>query len=77
VLTVDSEGFPRTGWTLVLEAGQGHRQALEQLCRAYWTAYRSDQRLNATSPEVDDVSQLRIGSKTASTGAVVIPSLLR
>lgn len=36
-LTVDSEGFPRTGWTLVLEAGQGGRQALEQLCRAYWT----------------------------------------
>jgi DNA-directed RNA polymerase specialized sigma24 family protein len=35
-LTVDSEGFPRTHWSLVLEAGQGDREALERLCGAYW-----------------------------------------
>jgi len=34
--TVDSEGYPRTHWSLVLEAGQGDREALERLCGAYW-----------------------------------------
>jgi len=35
-LTVDSEGFPNTRWSLVLEAGEGGREALERLCEAYW-----------------------------------------
>jgi len=35
-LTVDSEGFPCTHWSLVLEAGQGGQEALERLCEAYW-----------------------------------------
>ena len=35
-LTVDSEGFPRTRWSLVLQAGQGGREALEKFCGAYW-----------------------------------------
>ena len=35
-LTVDSEGFPSTHWSLVLEAGQGGQEALERLCEAYW-----------------------------------------
>jgi RNA polymerase sigma-70 factor (ECF subfamily) len=35
-LTLDSEGFPRTQWSLLLKAGQGGRQELEQFCNAYW-----------------------------------------
>jgi len=57
VLTVDSEGFPRTGWTLVLEAGQGGRQALEQLCSAYWTPLYAFARRRGSDSEAaqDDV----------------------
>ena len=35
-LTIDSEGFPRTHWSLLLKAGQGGRQELELFCSAYW-----------------------------------------
>jgi len=50
-LTVDSEGFPRTRWSLVLEAGKGGREALERLCGAYWMPLYAFARRRGNSEE--------------------------
>ena len=32
----DRDPFPGTRWSMVLGAGEGERDALEQLCQKYW-----------------------------------------
>ncbi len=56
-------GFPTTHWTRVLDAGRGEtdlsRQALEDLCRIYWTPLYAFLRRQGQSP--DDAKDLTQG----------------
>jgi len=57
-LTVDSEGYPRTHWSLVIEAGEGGREALERLVGAYWSPlYAFARRRGSDTERAQDLVQ--------------------